>query len=78
MKYIVPLLYFMVLPMFAQQNYNAESFQVTKADIENRGFLNDSTARAVVIYEKGNSYISNSDFRLKTEIQRKVKILNRN
>lgn len=78
MKYILPLLYLIVLPMFAQQDYNANSFQVTKADIENREFPNDSMARALVIYEKGNSYVSNSNFRLRTEIQRKVKILNRN
>ena len=64
--------------MFAQQNYNANSFKVTKGDVENRGFANDSTARAMVIYEKGNSYVSNTNFRLKTEIQRKIKILNRN
>ncbi|MFT4612463.1 MAG: hypothetical protein ACJA1H_001335 [Glaciecola sp.] len=78
MKYFTLLIGLVFSTLNAQNDYNSEGFQVTKSDIENVGFSKDSTANALVIYEIGKSYVSNSNYRLKTEIKRKIKILNRN
>lgn len=60
---------------FCQSSYNAESYRVTLADIESTIYEKDSTARALVIYEEGNSYFDKNDFVLKTEVKHKIKIL---
>lgn len=62
---------------FSQENYNSESFTVTLGDIESKTFSKDSTANAMVIYERGNSYVDNDDYDLRTHEKFKVKILNR-
>ena len=62
---------------YSQSEYNSESLQVTRTDLEQNVFSKDSTANALVIYEIGNSYIDNNDFKLHSEIKRKIKILNR-
>lgn len=61
----------------AQENYFPHSFEVKLNDVKATTFSKDSTANALVIYEKGNSYVDPSDFELKTEIECKLKILNR-
>ncbi|WP_040253747.1 DUF3857 domain-containing protein [Psychroserpens mesophilus] len=62
---------------YSQSEYNAENLLVTKSDLEQNIFSKDSTANALVIYEIGNSYIDRDDFKLHSEIKRKIKILNR-
>lgn len=62
---------------FAQSSFNSDSFIVGRNDIETTTFETDSTANALVIYEYGNSYIDKDSYTLKTEIKRKIKILNR-
>lgn len=62
---------------FSQSGFTSESFDVTRYDLESNIYVKDSTANALVLYEYGNSYIDNKDFELKTEIKRKIKILNR-
>lgn len=61
--------------IYSQENYNSESYIVTLNDITTSSFKKDSTAKAVVIYEHGNSYVHKNEFDLRTEIQRKIKIL---
>lgn len=61
----------------SQSDYNSENLQVTRADLEQNVFSKDSTANALVIYEIGNSYIDKDDFKLHSEVKRKIKILNR-
>ncbi|WP_298533567.1 DUF3857 domain-containing protein [uncultured Algibacter sp.] len=61
--------------VFAQENYNSEAFRVTLGDIAAKTFTKDSTANAIVIYESGNSYVSQNDYKLKTEVKCKIKIL---
>ncbi|WP_040279990.1 DUF3857 domain-containing protein [Psychroserpens damuponensis] len=78
MKYFALCICLALSTLQAQNNYNSESFKVTRADIESTGFINDSTANALVIYEVGDSYVDNSSYRLNTTIKRKLKILNRN
>ncbi|WP_299782523.1 DUF3857 domain-containing protein [uncultured Formosa sp.] len=60
------------------QAYNSKEFSVSRNDLNINNFIKDSTANALVIYEYGKSYIDANDFLLKTEYQKKVKILNRN
>lgn len=67
---------FITLLNFSQENYNSESYKVTLGDIEAQTFVKDSTANALVIYEEGNSYFDRFDYKLKTEVKHKIKILN--
>lgn len=62
---------------YSQSDYNSESYRVTLPDIKNLTFEKDSTANAFVIYESGNSYVSNSDYKLRSEIKHKIKILDK-
>lgn len=62
---------------FSQEDYFPESYNVKFNDIKSSTFARDSTANALVIYDFGNSHVDPDDFELKTEIKRKVKILNR-
>ncbi|WP_033961870.1 DUF3857 domain-containing protein [Psychroserpens jangbogonensis] len=71
------LLVFITSLSYSQSEYNSEGLKVTKADIEQKVFSKDSTANALVIFEVGNSYIDNNEFKLHTEIKRKLKIINR-
>ncbi|MBP0903605.1 DUF3857 domain-containing protein [Mariniflexile gromovii] len=62
---------------FSQERYNSESYNVTLDDLKSSTFVKDSTANALVIYEKGNSYVDKDEFNLRTEVQYKIKILKR-
>ncbi|WP_034057881.1 transglutaminase-like domain-containing protein [Lacinutrix jangbogonensis] len=73
---LLSLLLFTVIS-FAQSKFNASGYNVTDNDLTINTYSKDSTANALVIYEYGNSYFDQDDFRLKTEIKRKIKILNR-
>ncbi|MGS2725916.1 DUF3857 domain-containing protein [Psychroserpens sp. BH13MA-6] len=64
--------------LFSQSGFNSEGMEVTKQDLELNVYEKDSTARALVIYEFGKSYVDRETFRLNTEIKKKLKILNRN
>ncbi|MEP1489383.1 MAG: DUF3857 domain-containing protein [Algibacter sp.] len=61
---------------YSQEIYNSESFRVTLEDIQARTFKKDSTANALVLYEQGNSFVDKNDYDLRTEVKRKLKILN--
>lgn len=63
---------------FGQSTFNADTYAVSRNDITTNTYENDSTATALVIYQNGNSYIDRDTYTLKTEIKKKVKILNRN
>ncbi|MEN3324581.1 DUF3857 domain-containing protein [Mariniflexile soesokkakense] len=76
-KNLTPLIALFSLLSFAQENYNSENHNVSFDDIKSSTFAKDSTANALVIYDFGNSYVDQDDFKLKTEVKRKVKILNR-
>ena len=69
---------FFVLNINAQTNYNSNDFQVTVNDLEQNVYSKDSTANALIIREIGNSYFDNDDFKLKSEVEKKLKILNKN
>ena len=60
----------------AQTAFNSEDLRVIKNDLIINTYEKDSTANALVIYEQGNSYYDNKEYKLKTEIKRKVKIFN--
>jgi hypothetical protein len=61
----------------AQSGFNSEGFEVTKQDIELNIYDKDSTANALIIYEKGKSYVDRETFLLNSEIKKKLKILKR-
>ena len=61
----------------SQTTFESSSYLVSRNDIETNTYEKDSTANALVIYDSGYSYVDQADFRLKTEIKRKIKILNR-
>src|SRR5690606_32293102 len=71
------ILLFLTTISFGQSGFNSDSFIVSRSDISTNTFEIDSTANALVIYEHGNSYIDQNTYSLKTEIKRKIKILNR-
>lgn len=71
------LLFFACLLSISQSGFNTESLRVTKSDLEQQIFRKDSTARAIVLYEIGNSYVNREDFKLHFEFKQKIKILNR-
>lgn len=78
MKYTALLLFLsFYININSQENYNSESYRVTIGDIESKTFSKDSTANALVIYEKAKSYVDKSDFDLRTEEKHKIKILKR-
>lgn len=62
----------------AQYKFNNTSYTVTKDDLTTNEFIADSTAKALVIYEEGNSFFNKSLSKLNTEIKRKVKIFDKN
>ncbi|WP_339918084.1 DUF3857 domain-containing protein [Yeosuana marina] len=77
-RIILPLLFLNInLTSYSQENYSSESYRVTLNDISARTFEKDSTANALVIYEHGNSYVDKNEYDLRTEVQKKIKILNR-
>ncbi|TXE07680.1 DUF3857 domain-containing protein [Gelidibacter salicanalis] len=75
-RYLILLLLLTTLT-FGQSSFNAETYAVSRNDITTNSYANDSTAAALVIYEYGNSYIDKDTYTLKTEIKKKIKILNR-
>lgn len=56
------------------QSYNP-AMPVSKSDLELTSYAKDSTANALVIYDYGNSFVDNSTFWLRVQIQQKIKIL---
>jgi len=76
MKQLQLLIFLCCLTSFGQ-NFNSESYTVTRDDLETNTFLKDSTANAIVIYEYGNTYVDKNTFKLTTKIKKKIKILNK-
>ena len=63
--------------IFAQENYNSNSFLVSSEELISSTFSNDPTANAFYIYEKGHSRFENGgDYNLLTDYSAKIKILN--
>ncbi|WP_299335573.1 DUF3857 domain-containing protein [uncultured Psychroserpens sp.] len=78
MKYLKLILLLLVTNTYAQTDNFALTFEVTRPDIELNHYAKDSTANAVLIYEKGHSFVDNNSFNLNTKVKSKLKILNRN
>ncbi|WP_460219184.1 DUF3857 domain-containing protein [Psychroserpens sp. MEBiC05023] len=78
MKLVLRLILVLItINIQAQSGFNDEDFVVTKQDLELNIYDKDSTANALIIYETGKSYVDRETFLLKTEIKKKLKILNR-
>lgn len=78
MKNIILTLFICIISFsYSQESYNSENYRVTLNDITSTTFKRDTTANALVIYERGNSYVDKNDYNLKTEVQYKIKILNK-
>ncbi|WAC02080.1 DUF3857 domain-containing protein [Lacinutrix neustonica] len=75
--YLVLITLFLTYLSFSQDTFNADTYAVTKGDLETTIFEKDSTANAVVLYEYGNSYIEDTSFDLIFNKKVKLKILNR-
>lgn len=77
LRFIIVLLF--TLQLQAQSvGFNSEGFEVTKQDLELNFYDKDSTASALIIHEKGTSYVDRESFLLTSEIKKKLKIFNRN
>lgn len=61
----------------SQNQFNSEDLSVTRSDLTINTYEKDSTANAMILYEHGKSYIDRSSFALKTEVKKKLKILNK-
>ncbi|MCK0109196.1 DUF3857 domain-containing protein [Flavobacteriaceae bacterium S0825] len=66
-----------IFQLNAQSNFNSSNIEVTTGDLQTNVYAKDTTANALVIYEKGNSYVHKETYKLITEIEKKVKILNK-
>ena len=80
MKHLKSLVLFILFAapfLNAQNNQYHTEYQVIEKDLKANTIAMDSTAKALVIYEYGNSYIDRNNYNLKTEIKRKIKILNK-
>lgn len=71
------IVFFISCTSNAQTGYNSEGLKVTRGDLEQNIYSKDSTANALVLYEIGNSYVDKNSFKLNSEIQRKIKIINK-
>lgn len=78
MKKIALFLLLIFTKVNAQENNYSLTQVVTRQDIEQKIYSKDSTANALVIYEKGYSYVDKSSFRLNTKISKKLKVFNKN
>lgn len=78
MKHLL-LVFFIIISAqtFGQNRFNSEDYSVTGNDLNLKTYEKDSTANALIIYEYGKSYVDKNTFKLKTEVQRKLKIFNR-
>ncbi|TCL67993.1 uncharacterized protein DUF3857 [Mariniflexile fucanivorans] len=76
-KMTLVLVFIFSLNIYSQSDFNSKDYAVAYNDLQNNTYEKDSTANALVIYEYGNSYVEQQDFELKTEIKRKIKILNK-
>lgn len=70
-------LLFASLVLFGQHRFSSDSFLASNYDLQINEFPQDTTANAVVIFEEGNSYVDKNTFDLKTEVKRKIKILDK-
>ncbi len=68
---------FIVLNTFSQSTNDAFKYRVNLNELKMKTYEKDSTANALVLYEYGNSFVSKSEYDLRTEEKHKIKILNR-
>lgn len=54
--------------IYSQDQFNSEDFTVTKNDLKILAHANDSTAKALVIYEHGKSYVDKNTYKLKFSV----------
>lgn len=79
MKNLITFLFIIsFVSVFAQYKFNEQSYSVSRDDLTTNEFVADSTAKALVIYEDGNSFFNESLSKLITDIKRKVKIFDKN
>lgn len=81
MKYFLRFIAVLLFSLHLQAQsvgFNADGFEVTKQDLELNSYDKDSTANAMIIHEKGKSFVDRETFLLNSEIKKKLKIFNRN
>ncbi len=69
------LLLLSILFTYSQENDKKQTYRVSLSDLKMTSYDKDSTANALVLYEKGNSYVDKNDYDLRTEEKHKIKIL---
>lgn len=78
MKHALLLIIILISTKIQSQNqFNSESFGVSRNELSTNTYDKDSTANALVIYEHGSSYLDKNTFKLKFEFKQKLKIFNR-
>jgi len=77
MKHTAISLFLLLFALKGFSQFDLNSYAVSKQDLDVSSYDRDSTATALVLYEYGNSYVDDRTFDLKTEVKRKVKILNK-
>lgn len=65
------------LVAFSQNSDNESVFRVSLNDLKLTTYPKDSSANALVLYENGKSFVDPTSYKLRTEEQHKVKILNK-
>lgn len=76
---LISLKLFLLISVIAncQEGFNSSDLRVTNYDLTASKFSRDTLAPALVIYEIGNTYVNRDNFRITSEVKKKVKIFNR-
>ncbi|MFI1773239.1 transglutaminase domain-containing protein [Thalassobellus citreus] len=75
--YFTLLLLLSFLFTYSQENDKDQTYRVSLSDLKMTSYAKDSTANALVLYEKGNSYVDEREYDLRTQEKHKIKILNK-
>ncbi|WP_178988100.1 DUF3857 domain-containing protein [Winogradskyella schleiferi] len=74
MKFRLLIIALIISCLGFSQEYNV-AMQVYKSDLKHTSYPKDSTANALVIYDYGNSFIDGETFKLRVQVEQKIKIL---
>ncbi|MDT0557553.1 hypothetical protein RM697_02760 [Ichthyenterobacterium sp. W332] len=73
---IVLFFLFISVTTYSQETFNSNDLRVTNDDLTATSFPKNTLASALVIYEIGNTFVNRDNFRITSEIKRKIKIFN--
>ena len=73
--YVLFMLFLCSIGLFAQDTSSTAEFKVSENDFRQNSYPKDSLATALILYESGESSITQSDNNILTKYKKKIKIL---